>query len=164
MDDFFRIAACRLPSYAQCLIAIDEYVPLRFSISDGPLGSRFLRLGDYRETLVAPMAHMIDDCLATSATIHRRTVTMPGDRSVTHLGVTVSPLFDGNADLGLRLTRILSYVDCDKIPRVADSVIGKQPQHRVEITTLLLGCGAATMIFSSLSILTVLWKKTRLNT
>ena len=97
-----RLSEEIISSLSAGLLVVDLDARIRIL---NPAGRRTLGLAegvglvDYRETLVAPMAHMIDDCLATSATIHRRTVTMPGDRSVTHLGVTVSPLFDGNADL-----------------------------------------------------------------
>ncbi len=42
---------------------------------------------------------MIDECLAARGTIHRRTVKLSNDPSVTHLGVTVSPLFDEGGEL-----------------------------------------------------------------
>ena len=56
-------------------------------------------LADYRQVLAPPMAWMIDECLATREAIQRRTVTVMVDRNATHLGVTVSPLFDDRAEL-----------------------------------------------------------------
>jgi signal transduction histidine kinase len=47
-----------------------------------------------------PLLDAIDDCLRTRQPIVRRAVMLPaGDRAATHLGVTVSPLFDHEAKL-----------------------------------------------------------------
>ena len=70
-----------------------------------PAGRRMLAigdqapLGDYRRLLAGPMSQMIDDCLATRVAILRRTVKLQLARSVTHLGVTVSPLIDPDGEL-----------------------------------------------------------------
>ncbi len=97
-----RLSEEIISSLSAGLLVVDLDARIRIL---NPAGRRTLGLAegvglvDYRQTLVGPMARMIDECLASRATINRRTVTMPGDRGVTHLGVTVSPLFDGNADL-----------------------------------------------------------------
>jgi signal transduction histidine kinase len=56
-------------------------------------------LSDYRQVLAEPLARMLDECLSAQASMSRRTLTLQGDRGVTYLGVTVSPLFDEHADL-----------------------------------------------------------------
>jgi signal transduction histidine kinase len=66
-----------------------------------PAARRMLRipdtaaLDDYRRLLGHPaLTAVLDECLATQAAIVRRTVRLPGPNAgVTHLGVTVSPLF-----------------------------------------------------------------------
>jgi signal transduction histidine kinase len=70
-----------------------------------PAGRRMLglsessRLDDYHLVLAEPLAQMIDACLATRAAILRRTVELSALRGATHLGVTVSPLFDDRSAL-----------------------------------------------------------------
>ena len=56
-------------------------------------------LSDYREVLAEPLARMLDECLSARASMSRRTVTFHGERGVTYLGVTVSPLFDEHSAL-----------------------------------------------------------------
>ncbi|MEO8259359.1 MAG: ATP-binding protein [Acidobacteriota bacterium] len=69
-----------------------------------PAGRRMLGLTenpgleDYRRVLAEPLAQMIDECLAARAPILRRTVRLTA-AGATHLGVTVSPLFDGRGEL-----------------------------------------------------------------
>lgn len=63
-----------------------------------PAGQRLLRMegtswaGHYREVLgrAAPLADVIDECLATGQPIVRRAIHLGGDAS--HVGVTVSPM------------------------------------------------------------------------
>jgi len=72
-----------------------------------PAGRRMLRIAesaspdDHRRMLGEPaLSEVIDECLATKVPISRRAVRLPEARhGATHLGVTVSPLFDNNADL-----------------------------------------------------------------
>jgi signal transduction histidine kinase len=72
-----------------------------------PAGRRMLRIAesvpaeDHRRMLAEPaLSEVIDECLATSVPISRRAVRLHEARhGTTHLGVTVSPLFDNNADL-----------------------------------------------------------------
>ena len=69
-----------------------------------PAGRRMLGvtenpgLEDYRRVLAEPLAQMIDECLATRVPILRRTVRLT-DAGATHLGATVSPLFDQRGEL-----------------------------------------------------------------
>jgi two-component system, NtrC family, sensor histidine kinase HydH len=70
-----------------------------------PAGRRMLGLADapplddYRRVLAQPLSQMIDECLSSRVAIHRRTVKLPQAGGATHLGVTVSPLFDDRGDL-----------------------------------------------------------------
>ncbi len=67
-----------------------------------PAGRRMLRVpeaasfADYRQFLGEPaLSAVIDECLKTHVAIARRRVALPeGREGATHLGVTVSPLFD----------------------------------------------------------------------
>jgi signal transduction histidine kinase len=69
-----------------------------------PAGRRLLGvtetpgLDDYRRVLAQPLAQMIDECLATRVAILRRTIRLTA-AGATHLGVTVSPLFDDRSEL-----------------------------------------------------------------
>jgi signal transduction histidine kinase len=69
-----------------------------------PAGRRLLGvtenqgLEDYRRVLAEPLAQMIDECLATRVPILRRTIRLTA-AGATHLGVTVSPLFDDHGEL-----------------------------------------------------------------
>jgi signal transduction histidine kinase len=69
-----------------------------------PAGRRLLGvtdnqgLEDYRRVLAEPLAQMIDECLATRVPILRRTIRLTS-AGATHLGVTVSPLFDDRGEL-----------------------------------------------------------------
>jgi PAS domain S-box-containing protein len=57
-------------------------------------------LKDYRRALAEPLSRMIDQCLSSRAPILRRTVRLAqAAGGATHLGVTVSPLFDDRAEL-----------------------------------------------------------------
>ena len=72
-----------------------------------PAGRRMLRIAesvspdDHRRMLDEPaLSGVIDECLATKVPISRRAVRLPEARhGTTHIGVTVSPLFDNNGDL-----------------------------------------------------------------
>ena len=72
-----------------------------------PAGRRMLglpdsaALGDYRQVLGEPtLIQVIDECLARRQAIVRREVGLPQSRHDTsHLGVTVSPLFDERGEL-----------------------------------------------------------------
>src|SRR5438874_6783125 len=72
-----------------------------------PAGRRMLGLaesttpGDYREVLGEPtLVQVIDECLARRQAIVRREVGLPQSRHDTsHIGVTVSPLFDERGEL-----------------------------------------------------------------
>ena len=72
-----------------------------------PAGRRMLRIAesvspdDHRRMLDEPaLSAVIDECLAMRVPISRRAVRLPEARhGTTHLGVTVSPLFDNNGDL-----------------------------------------------------------------
>jgi two-component system sensor histidine kinase HydH len=71
-----------------------------------PAGRRMLGLADtpplkdYRRVLAEPLSQMIDQCLSSGAPILRRDVRLAqAAGGATHLGVTVSPLFDDRAEL-----------------------------------------------------------------
>jgi signal transduction histidine kinase len=71
-----------------------------------PAGRRMLELGDqalmiedYRRALPEPLSQMIDQCLATRSASLRRTVTLQYAHGTRHLGVTVSPLTDPQAEI-----------------------------------------------------------------
>lgn len=67
-----------------------------------PAGRRMLRVGetarfeDYRRMLNVPaLSQVIDECLTRRVAVQRRTLTLPEVRhGASHIGVTVSPLFD----------------------------------------------------------------------
>jgi signal transduction histidine kinase len=72
-----------------------------------PAGRRMLGvpdaapLGNYRQMLGEPtLVQVIGDCLASGEAIVRREIGLPhGRHETSHLGVTVSPLFDGGGEL-----------------------------------------------------------------
>jgi two-component system sensor histidine kinase HydH len=72
-----------------------------------PAGRRMLRipddspLDDYRRLLGEPsLSALIDDCLATRGAVSRRRVQLDETKSgASHLGVSVSPLFDDRGEL-----------------------------------------------------------------
>jgi signal transduction histidine kinase len=72
-----------------------------------PAGRRMLRISetapaeDHRRMLgESSLSDVIDECLTTKVPISRRAVRLPEARhGATHFGITVSPLFDNNADL-----------------------------------------------------------------
>ena len=72
-----------------------------------PAGRRMLRVpdsappDDYRRLLGEPaLSNLIDQCLTSRAAVVRRTVQLPEAKyGATHLGVTVSPLFDEHGQL-----------------------------------------------------------------
>jgi PAS domain S-box-containing protein len=84
------------------LLVVDLNAKIRIL---NPAGRRVLGLphstplSDYRQVLAEPLSQVIDECLTARGTIHRRTVRLSTDPSVTHLGVTVSPLFDEGGEL-----------------------------------------------------------------
>ncbi len=71
-----------------------------------PAGRRMLGLADsvsfsdYREMLGEPtLVRVIDECLARRQAIVRREIGLPLPHETSHLGVTVSPLFDERGEL-----------------------------------------------------------------
>lgn len=59
-----------------------------------------LPMNDYRQLLAEPaLSDVIDDCLTSRQPILRRTVELPTASKASHLGVTVSPLFDDAGQL-----------------------------------------------------------------
>lgn len=65
------------------------------------LGDDSATTGDYRTVIGEPLlSETIDECLASGHAIVRRTVALPENTSSpSHLGVTVSPLFNGDRQL-----------------------------------------------------------------
>ncbi len=96
-----------------------------------PAGRRMLGSGesppldDYHRILAEPLSQMIDECLATRTAIHRRTVKLEDARSPTHLGVTVSPLFDDRAELHGAIclfSDLTAVMDLEEQLRLKDSL------------------------------------------
>jgi signal transduction histidine kinase len=89
-----------IASLASGLLVVGEDGAVRIV---NPAARRLLRLadgpvtGNYQSIVDEPsLSQTIDECLATGRAIFRRPVQLPDGRSeATHLGVTVSPLFDG---------------------------------------------------------------------
>jgi nitrogen fixation/metabolism regulation signal transduction histidine kinase len=68
-----------------------------------PAGRRILHLPDVtpylRSPAEQPLLDVVDECLKTAQAIVRRGVTLEAAGGKVHLGVTVSPLFDGDGHL-----------------------------------------------------------------
>ena len=97
-----RLSEEIISSLTAGLLVVDLNAAIRIL---NPAGRRMLGLDEsapldnYRQTLAAPLSEMIDQCLASRAAIQRRTVKLAAGHATTHLGVSVSPLFDDRADL-----------------------------------------------------------------
>lgn len=98
-----------------------------------PAGRRMLNLSDdaLAEACHAALAELtlsdvIDECLATSVPVVRRSLTLPDPRhGVSHLGVTVSPLFDDRASLHGAIclfTDLTAVKDLEEQLRLKDSL------------------------------------------
>jgi two-component system sensor histidine kinase HydH len=96
-----------------------------------PAGRRMLGsaesppLEDYHRVLAEPLSRMIDECLATRIAIQRRTVKLEDARTATHLGVTVSPLFDDRAELHGAIclfSDLTAVMDLEEQLRLKDSL------------------------------------------
>ncbi len=99
-----------------------------------PAGRRLLNLGenesfdDYRQLPAgaAPLAAVIDECLASRRPIVRRALKLSGPPSLaSHLGVTVSPLFDEGAALHGAIclfTDLTAVIDLEEQVRLKDSL------------------------------------------
>jgi len=99
-----------------------------------PAGHRLLGLpegasvGHFRELLAraAPLGAVIDECLAKAQPIVRRALQMPQPASVaTHLGVTVSPLFNERNELQGAIclfSDLTAVVDLEEQVRLKDSL------------------------------------------
>src|SRR5262249_27332045 len=83
------------------------------------------RLDNYRAVLAEPLAAMIDECLSTSLAIRRRTVRLSIGARVTHLGVTVSPLFDDRGEIHGAIclfSDLTAVMDLEEQLRLKDSL------------------------------------------
>jgi signal transduction histidine kinase len=99
-----------------------------------PTGRRLLHLSvepagaDFHDLLrdLAPLVAVIDDCLTTHRPLVRRALQMPRPASVaTHLGVTVSPLFDKAGELHGAIclfTDLTDVMDLEEQVRLKDSL------------------------------------------
>jgi signal transduction histidine kinase len=99
-----------------------------------PAGRRLLHLaqdppaGDYRVLLapVSALTSLIDECLATGRAIVRRSIEMPHTASAaTHLGVTVSPMFDDKGEMHGAIclfTDLTEVMDLEEQLRLKDSL------------------------------------------
>jgi signal transduction histidine kinase len=99
-----------------------------------PAGRRLLGLDedaafeDYRQLPehAAPLAAVIDECLASRRAIVRRALKLSGSPSLaSHLGVTVSPLFDDAGELHGAIclfTDITAVIDLEDQVRLKDSL------------------------------------------
>ena len=97
-----------------------------------PAGRRLLGLGeegpfeDYRQLPppAAPLATVIDECLRTRRPIVRRALELTGS-TASHLGVTVSPLFDEDGRLHGAIclfTDLTAVIDLEEQLRLKDSL------------------------------------------
>ena len=96
-----------------------------------PAGRRMLGLpdadwaGPYREVLAtaAPLADLVEECLATGQPIMRRSIAMPSGGAA-HLGVTVSPMRDATGVHGAicLFTDLTAVVDLEEQVRLQDSL------------------------------------------
>ena len=99
-----------------------------------PAGRRMLNLPetavtrDYHDVLreFAPLTATIEECLKTGRAIVRRALEIPSvDRDVTHLGVSVSPLSDGQSHLHGAIclfTDLSPIIDMEAQLRLKDSL------------------------------------------
>jgi PAS domain S-box-containing protein len=83
--------------------------------------------GDYRQVLAgaAPLADVVEECLASARPIVRRTIALKADGGAAHLGVTASPIRDesGNAHGAMCLFSDLSeIVELEDQLRLKDSL------------------------------------------
>ena len=94
-----RLSSEIISSLTAGLLVVDLNRDIRIL---NPAGRRMLGLPDApsaeppeRSTRQQPLRDVIDECLKRGTTIHRRAVTLDDEGASVHLGVTVSPLFDG---------------------------------------------------------------------
>ncbi|HJZ71088.1 MAG TPA: ATP-binding protein [Vicinamibacterales bacterium] len=82
--------------------------------------------GEPRPTREQPLLDVVDECLATGAAVVRRAVELPDTgHGVTHLGVTVSPLFDEEGRLHGAIclfTDLTAVKDLEEQLRLKDSL------------------------------------------
>ncbi len=83
--------------------------------------------GDFREVLAdaAPLADVVEECLASARPIVRRTIALKGNEGAAHLGVTASPIRDesGHAHGAMCLFSDLSeIVELEDQLRLKDSL------------------------------------------
>ena len=93
-----RLAGEIIDSLSSGLLVVDLNGAVRII---NPAARRMLKAGDAvslescRRRLREPLSHLIDECLRTKVAIARRNVRWLDDDEEVHMGVTVSPLFDG---------------------------------------------------------------------
>src|SRR5262249_24135093 len=97
------------------------------SVPDGVAAGRSESGGDGpRPTREQPLLNVVDECLATSTAVVRRAVELPDTgHGVTHLGVTVSPLFDVEGRLHGAIclfTDLTAVKDLEEQLRLKDSL------------------------------------------
>jgi signal transduction histidine kinase len=96
-----RLSEQILSSLTAGLIVVGKERDIRII---NPAGRRMLAvdraepLGNYRETLAAPLSALIDECLARRAAMIRRTLKLPDGHPASDIGATVSPLFDDTGE------------------------------------------------------------------
>src|SRR5262249_17944092 len=82
--------------------------------------------GEPRPTREQPLLDVVDECLATGAAVVRRAVELPDTgHGVTHLGVTVSPLFDEEGRMHCAIclfTDLTAVKDLEEQLRLKDSL------------------------------------------
>ena len=92
-----RLAGEIIDSLSSGLLVVDLSGEVRII---NPAGRRMsagdaVPLRDCRRLLREPLSKVIDECLSTKVAIARRTVRLLDSDGEVHMGVTVSPLFDG---------------------------------------------------------------------
>jgi signal transduction histidine kinase len=98
-----------------------------------PAGRRMLGLSDAASTDEVQRAlegltllRVIDECLTSGSAVMRRAVTLPGPRhGVSHIGITVSPLFDDRGELHGAIclfTDLTAVKDLEEQLRLKDSL------------------------------------------
>jgi len=118
-----RLSEEIVASLTSGLLVVDDGAVIRRL---NPAGRRILGLEDddwarpYRDVLarVPGLADVIDGCLDTGIPILRRTIKTPGG-AATHLGVTVSPIRDGD---GRAYGAICLFTDLSKIVDLEDQL------------------------------------------
>ena len=123
-----RLSGEIISSLTAGLLVVDLHAEIRII---NPAGRTMLALPEsvpldnYRAVLAGPMAQMIDECLEARTPIRRRSVKLATGQKATHLGVTVSPLFDNRGELNGAIclfSDLTAVMDLEEQLRLKDSL------------------------------------------